>query len=306
MSARTLTCAPGSTAAALRSMSTSLCRAAASPSCSGPRAAARPPAAGAGGSGSPLRGARGGGRAGLAGRRAAVVCAAAPPSSGLRDPGSRPVPAPQRGGQPAFRLRPRTPPASVAIDWRQGLDLLGIGHLLQRRPRDAVGRRTPARGHRTRAGHQPAPAADGRAAGRAGRAAQGRGAALPGPSPCTRPQPGACPIVYVSHALSTKWHGDGAGRPPGAIASGRALTAAPSCCPRPAPHRCPTALGCRASGWASRPAWRSTPRSRAWPWCAEDPARPRAQREFTCSRSEKTAARRLSCSSQWRPDRRGQ
>ena len=63
-------------------------------------------------------------------------------------------------------------------DFDDVVELLGIGHLLDRRPATLVGRREAARRHRPRAARRSAPPADGRAARLARRRAQGRDPAL--------------------------------------------------------------------------------------------------------------------------------
>ena len=77
------------------------------------------------------------------------------------------------------------------------VDLLGIGHLLDRRPAP-VGRREAARRDRPGAARQPAAAADGRAAGLARRGAQGRDPALYRAAA----RRDGMPIVYVSHSVA--------------------------------------------------------------------------------------------------------
>ncbi len=83
------------------------------------------------------------------------------------------------------------------------IELLGIGHLLDRKPDRLSGGERQRVGHRPRAGGQPAPAADGRTAGRARPGAQAGNPALSG-TPARRTGNPAC---STSATRRTKWRG---------------------------------------------------------------------------------------------------
>ena len=155
------------------------------------------------------------------------------------------------------------PRGAASADFGHIVDLLGIGHLLDRGPGGALGRREAAGGHRPGAARRPAPPAHGRAARLARRDPQGRDPALPRAAP--RRRPGA------DHLRQPRDRRGGAARHDGRCA-----------CRRPGGAQRPGAAGAVGPGSLPRPRSRGDRRDSGrpgrWPDPRGRPQRTRAQR----------------------------